>query len=109
MEGPIEVVSEHSLYGIRYIANGPYEYIGNITKVVEGIATIEDPVLVGRDKNNPSKFTFVPFDRANPIVQKKIEVPLSSITFMCPPSDSFVRNYNAAKAGLINTPGAIPN
>jgi len=106
MEGPIETtILDHPLCGIRYISNGPIEYIGNIIKVVDGIATVDEPVLIGRDKTNPALFNLVPFNKANPIVQKRIEVPLCSITFLCSPPDSFLRNYNAAKARLINTQG----
>jgi hypothetical protein len=100
--GPGPETTRHPLIGIRFVSvSGSFEFIGDIVDIVDAIAFIKDPILLGRDTQNAYKFNFIPFNKANPIVTNEIQVPLSSISFLCKPSEKFVNNYLAAKIGLV--------
>ena len=62
----------HPLLGIRYISladsNG-IEFIGEITSIFDGIATIENPMILTKDKTIPTRFEFRKFNAINPFVR----------------------------------------
>jgi hypothetical protein len=100
--GPEPETTRHPLIGIRFVSvSGSFEFIGDIVDIVDSVAIIKDPVLLGRDISSTTKFNFILFNKANPIVKNEIQVPLSAIAFLCHPSDQFIKNYLAAKSGLV--------
>jgi hypothetical protein len=92
----------HPLVGIKFVSiSANIEFIGDIVRVVDSVAIVKDPILLSRDVSSANKFNFIVFHRANPIVTNEIQVPLSAVAFMCTPSDRFIKNYLAARSGLI--------
>jgi len=105
--GPVEGVPVFSFTGIKFVSiGGSIEFIGEITQVINGIALIKDPIMVGRDARNVNKFNLMKMHMVNPIVDNQIQVPLASISFMCSPNEAFVKNYLAARSGLV-TPSTV--
>jgi hypothetical protein len=99
--GPVEVLT-NPLYGIKFISiPGPLEFIGEIVEIVDRVAIVKSPFLLGRDTKVPNNLNFIPFHRINPIVVNQIEVPLQSISFLCSPRDEFIKQYKAARSGLV--------
>jgi hypothetical protein len=102
--GPADIVPPvHPITGVKFISiNGRnIEFIGEIVQIIDAIAIVKDPILVSRDQKDVKRFNFIVFHDANPIVHKEIQVPLSAIAFMCSPDETFVKNYLAARAGLV--------
>jgi hypothetical protein len=91
------------LTGVKFISisGRNLEFIGEIVQIVDGVAIVKDPILVSRDQKDIKRFNFIVFHDANPIVNKEIQVPLSNMAFMCTPEDVFIKNYMAARAGLV--------
>lgn len=100
--GPSMVVSTHYLTGIKFMSiPGPLEFIGEIVEIVDRVAIVKSPFLLGRDVKNPTNLNFIPFHRVNPVVVNQIEVPLSSISFLSSPREQYVKQYMAARSGLV--------
>lgn len=107
--GPEEETPQaFSLLGVRFISiASSIEMIGEIVQVVDSILTVNDPIAITRDTKNINKFNFIKIKKANPIVQDVIYVPISSIAFMCIPSDQFLKNYLVSRTGLVSPPAAL--
>jgi hypothetical protein len=100
--GPVDILPVIPLLGIKFISiSSSIELMGEIFRVVDSVAYIKDPILLGRDQKNINRFNFIIFHHVNPIVTNEIQVPLSSIAFMCTPNERFVKNYIAARSGLV--------
>jgi hypothetical protein len=101
--GPVDIGPPvMPLLGIKFISiNASIEFIGEVFRIVDSVAFIKDPILLSRDQKNVSRFNFIVFHNANPIVTNEIQVPLSAIAFMCTPSERFIKNYIAARSGLV--------
>ena len=103
--GPSNVLKnpDNPLLGIKFvsISGAAIEFIGEIVEIINSVAIIKDPILMGRDTANRNKFNYIIFHKANPIVNDVIEVPLPAIAFMCHPNEEFVKNYKAARSGLV--------
>jgi hypothetical protein len=91
------------LTGVKFISisGRNLELIGEIVQIIDAVAIVKDPILVSRDQKDIKRFNLIVFHDANPIVNKEIQVPLSAMAFMCTPDDTFVKNYLAARAGLV--------
>jgi hypothetical protein len=109
--GPEASYDPPPLIGIQFISLNStpgLELIGEIIRVVDSIATVKDPIVLGRDPKNVTKFNLFRLEQMNPVVGDEIQIPLASILFFCKPKDQFGRNYIAARSGLI-TSSVLPN
>jgi hypothetical protein len=93
----------HPLLGIRFIhlENG-IEFIGEITSIFDGVATIENPMLITKDKNVPGRLELKKFNTINPLVRDEMQVPTVCMTFSFKPADMVIQNYVAARSGLVS-------
>jgi hypothetical protein len=96
------VESTHPLLGIRFIALPGLEFVGEITSVFDSIATVTNPMLISKDKTVPGRLEFRKFNTINPLVRDEIQVHVANIIFSFKPSDTLIKNYIAAKSGLVS-------
>ena len=97
--------------GVKFISlgSGALSLIGEVVQIIDSIMVIKDPIIVGRNTANARALNFIKFNNMFPMVKDEIEVPMTAVGFMCKPEDSFVTNYNAAKAGLVTAVGLPSN
>lgn len=101
-QGPKTVtVTSHPALGIKFINSGSFELIGEIVQVVEMMAYIKDPFFLSRDPSSVNKFNFIPLNKMNPVVGRRIQLHLSAISLMCEPEEPFIKNYLVARTGLV--------
>jgi hypothetical protein len=102
----------HFLTGVRFISilNG-VEFVGEVTNVTDGIATVENPFILTREKPGSTKLELRKFNTINPLVKSTVQVPITSIIYTFVPEDFIIKNYNAAKSGLVaaSSIGSQPN
>jgi hypothetical protein len=97
------------LLGVKFIClKDSFEIIGEIVQVIDSVATVKDPIGVGRDSKSLTKFNFIKLKQMNPIIGDEIQIPITSMLFLCKPDDHFIKNYTAARSGLV-TAVALPN
>ena len=108
MRGPQDTPpASFSLTGIKFLSlTGGIEIIGEITQVFDQLLHVKDPVVVGRDVRQVARFNLVKLHKVNPIVDDTIQIPISAVAFLCAPNSSFLKNYLAARSGLVSPPMA---
>jgi hypothetical protein len=97
-----ETQPSNPLLGVKFISlsNG-IEFIGEVSCIIDGVAIVENPMIIFRDKTSPTKFEFKKFNSINPFVRDEILVSVSVVSFSFKPSDILLKNYMAARSGLV--------